>query len=445
MKNILPWIKSNTAIVILSALILLILPAAFVGSSMWNSRIKKGREKAVSEKNSALDALKVTYSLPPAVPGGKSIEFPWPAPNKLATDFFREHRTKIEDAIKRITHEAEAINKQGHAALLDGVFPSPTTPVRTLEFAELLVGKGDKVSVYQQLLDSIKAGPPADPVKVAEVLREANTQAIEKQQAANNTVKLSDEEQKAHNELLTKIRIGQYKAHSQTIAVYATRDCLPVTVPRTIPPEPPAVTECWKWQEDYWVVYDILTGIAEANKVNGKLGRVEDSVVKRIEQIVLHPLESSSDTVTGRMNSAANKSYDVRNATVRLMVSSSRLPQLINALSRTDFTTVTGLDLTEVDRSAELAKGMYFGEEHVVNATLTLETVWLRSWTSTIMPEEEKKRREATAEEVAAANQPAAAPAATPRGRGASADEEAPARGAKKKEKSTKRPKKGGE
>jgi hypothetical protein len=441
-KNIMPWIKSNTAIVVLSALILLILPAAFVGSSMWNSKIKKGREKAVTEKNSALDALKVTYTLPPAVPGGKSTEFPWPAPNKIATDFFREHRTSLDGQVKQITTVAEGINKTAHEPLLDGVFPTPANQTKTLEFTELLVGKDNKPSAYQALLDRIKAGSPADPRKVREVLEETHTQAIEQKRAAANTDKLSEEEQKELDDRLKKLRIGQYQAHARTISVYATRDCLPGSVPRTIPPEPPPVADCWRWQEDYWAIADLFRAVGEANSVNGKLNLgVDRSVVKRIDQVVVFPLDHSPDTVTGRKNSSPTRTYDVRHATLKVVASSSRLPTLINAISRTNFMTVTSVDLAEVPREVDLAKGFYYGDEHVVLATIQIETVWLRSWASTMMPEDEKKRREGAVEEQAAAAAPPPAPRPMARGM---ADDDGSAK-AKKKTSSTKKPKKGGE
>lgn len=388
MKNILPWIKSNTAIVVLSALILLILPAAFVGSSMWNSKIRKNREKTVTAAMSQLDAAKVTYTTPPAVPGGKPIEFPWPAPNKVATDHFRQLRTMIDGAVKQIHVEAEAINKQGHEPLLDGVFPKPASAARTLEFTELLVTKSDKQSAYQKLLDSIKAGPAADPVKVKDVLREADTQAMDKLKAERNTDKMTEEEYKAHLDRLVKLRIGQYKEHAKSISVYATTDCLPAGVPKVIPPEPPAVTDCWKWQEDYWAVRDLLTAVKEANLVDGKSVGVDRSVVKRIEQLTLYPLEYSMDTVTGRKNSPTNSVYEVRYATMVVVVSSSRLPQFINAISRTNFMSVVDVDLIDVDTSKDLDRGYYYGDEHVVQATVMVETIWLKSWTSALIPEE---------------------------------------------------------
>lgn len=453
MKNILPWIKSNVAIVVLSAVILLIIPAAFVGSSMWNARIKKNREKAVSTAMSQLDSSTVTYTAPPAVPGGNPITFKWAAPNKAATEFFRENRTKIEEQIKRITVEAEAINKGGHAPLLEGVFPTPTGPTKTVEFTELLVGKGDTPSAYQKLLNDIKAGGPADPARVAEILNEAERSAREALQASKSTDKFTPEELKEHAERLVKLRLGQYKAHAATISVYATTECLPKDVLRSIPSEPPPVTACWTWQEDYWAIADLLNAVKEANLIDGKLtgdGRsgVDRSVVKRVEQIALFQRDSMGDTITGRKGGPTNTVYDVRPASMTVIVSSARLPQFINAISRTNFMSVIDVDFTEVDTHRDLAQGYYYGDEHVVRATVTLESIWLKSWTTALMPEEEKKRREATGEEAAAAAAPM--PAASPRAARGNIDDDSSSRpkpAARGKGNSTKRPgaKKGGE
>lgn len=438
MKNIMAWVKSNLTIVILSAVILLILPAAFVGSSMWNSKIRKSREKAVTQVNSQLDAAKVTYSIPPAVPGGKSIEFPWPAPNEAATAYFRTHRQKIEDQVKRITVEAEAINKAGHAPLLDGVFPTPANSTRTLEFIELLVGTAGKPSVYQKLLDEVKAGPAADPVRVAEVLREADRQAIDRLKAERNTDKMTEEEAKAHLEHMVKLRIGQYKSHAQSISVYATTDCLPPDVPRSIPPQPPPVEECWLWQEDYWAIRDLFLAVKEANTINGRLAGVEQSVVKRVEKIALMNRDAHVDSVSGRKGGPSNTVYDVRTAVMTVIVSSSRLPEFINAVSRTNFMSVVDVDVTEVDTTADLGRGFYYGEEHVVKAEVTIESIWLKSWITANMPDAEKKRREsAGAEDTSMAAAPAAPP---PRARGGADDEGGRPRAPAKSGRSTKRP-----
>ena len=51
------WMKANMAIVILSAVIVLVLPAAFVGTRMWNKQIQKNRETAANKAYNDLKAL----------------------------------------------------------------------------------------------------------------------------------------------------------------------------------------------------------------------------------------------------------------------------------------------------------------------------------------------------------------------------------------------------
>ena len=43
--NILSWVKSNLLIVIFTAVTILLIPGAYVGSSMWNKKIKTAAEE----------------------------------------------------------------------------------------------------------------------------------------------------------------------------------------------------------------------------------------------------------------------------------------------------------------------------------------------------------------------------------------------------------------
>ena len=80
-------------------------------------------------------------------------------------------------------------------------------------------------------------------------------------------------------------------------------------------------------------------------------------------------------SVTGRSTSMANPDYDVRNVVLTAIVSSERLPALLDALSRVNFNTVLEVKLADVDVKSDLEKGFYYGNDHVVRATITLETV----------------------------------------------------------------------
>ena len=48
--------------------------------------------------------------------------------------------------------------------------------------------------------------------------------------------------------------------------------------------------------------------------------------------------------------------------------------------------TVIDMDLEAVDAYAALKEGYDYGQEHVVKATLTIETIWIHAWIKPWMP-----------------------------------------------------------
>ncbi|MEN0020258.1 MAG: hypothetical protein AAF747_05185 [Planctomycetota bacterium] len=207
----------------------------------------------------------------------------------------------------------------------------------------------------------------------------------------------------------------------------------------------PSIEQGYAWIWDAWVVRDLLDAVARANTgLAGEQTEVEQSVVKRIVEIGLeaHPLsevagasggndmnmggdrspfggprggvpqgtrgpsqpgmgDGSSTlrsvpggvptdpavSVTGRLSSSGNTLYDVRKAKLSVVVESARLPALLDAIAQTNMMTVLEVDLQEVDVFADLSAGYFYGDRHVVLAEITVESLWLRSWTSELMPD----------------------------------------------------------
>ena len=166
-------------------------------------------------------------------------------------------------------------------------------------------------------------------------------------------------------------------------------------------------------QEKSWIDQDICRAIALAN-AKASAG-VPESVVKRITKIAIRPaLYSTGDqapqpalfdagddkppldfsaSITGRVSGPGrrNRWYDVRPVTLEIVVSSARLPQFVNALSATNFIAVLDLDLTKVEPLADLREGFDYGDEHVVRASIVVETIWLRDWRKQAMPMDVQK------------------------------------------------------
>ena len=92
MSKFMAWAKANVSIVASIVVIVLVLPAAWFGSSWWNNRIRTAREQAVEKANRELDGVKVSYTVPSPFPSGVAVTVPSDAPNPALTSFFKEYQ-----------------------------------------------------------------------------------------------------------------------------------------------------------------------------------------------------------------------------------------------------------------------------------------------------------------------------------------------------------------
>lgn len=426
MSNAVSWIKGHLAVVSCSVVILVAVPVAWYFSSNWNKQIRQKQENAAKDKYNAVEsASRVTYRLPRLSADEPAVEVT-SAPNSTLTEWFKTHREKIIAQAQGIVREAERMNRRSHAPLVEGLFPDAAgqaAQVKALELAEKIVYTGAPTSAYPMLLQKIGAGTPPEPSSVATIVADERAK-MEEQITAGTRRDLTPDERDRVSKALVERRLAEYRARAADISIYATMDVFPAggrglgsDVPRVMPAQPPALDECFMWQFDYWVVSDVLDAIALANTdPDGRPSPVDRSVAKRLERIetsdqwvmafaargsdsmgesvgtvdsgspdaLIEPKFSRS--ITGRWSGPGNAVYDVRNVAVTLVASSARLPELMDAFARTNFMTVTDLDLSEVDVWADLEQGYFYGSEHVIRAKFIVETIWLRSWTQPLMP-----------------------------------------------------------
>src|SRR5207237_6469106 len=119
-KAILDWMKANVPIVVLSTLIVLILPAAFIGSSFWNKRIQRKREADAKLAMNNLAAVKISYNLPSVFASGTPVTTPMDAPNSVVSKFYRENRQKLDEQVAQVAGVAKGINQNSHRLLVEG-------------------------------------------------------------------------------------------------------------------------------------------------------------------------------------------------------------------------------------------------------------------------------------------------------------------------------------
>jgi hypothetical protein len=433
LKKILGWIKANLVIVISLVVILVSLPLGYVFSNSWNKKIRTGREAEAKKALSDINATTVTYALPAAMPGDKPLEVKAVPTTKL-TNWFAEQRELIEAEVEGVVAQATEFNQKARKPLVTGLFPQASNrrdeEQRIFAFIEELCGDPDrdKPSAYQRLISRFNAGERSDAGKLASTLHDLS----ERLKAANGNRALTVEEDAALTKQLTDRRIGELRRRAQEVTFYASVGAFSVDsqqqqagwskVPVAKPSGVPTLDECFIFQWDYWVIEDILSAIARANTdQSGEELMVERGAVKRLVSLRIKdppiygdgssqpapsrdrefgaasvaepvfafpggvPLDLSVSVTGRKTNASENPVYDVREVELTLIVASDRLQSVLSAFSQTNFMTVVDLDLADVDPWAELKDGYYYGPDHVVKATIGVESVWLRSWLGPLM------------------------------------------------------------
>lgn len=116
------------------------------------------------------------------------------------------------------------------------------------------------------------------------------------------------------------------------------------------------------------------------------------AVAAAAPELALPPLDPKAvvsydfaKSMTGRVS---NSMYDVRFATVRLVVATSMIPEVLNAIARQNFMTVITMDVRPTDAFEAADEGYIYGAAPVSELRLTIESVWLRPWLAKLMPRE---------------------------------------------------------
>lgn len=453
MKPALAWAKQHWLIVLFVAIVVISLPAGWWFSRDWNAKIKERQEKAARGELTKVDGSKVTYSLPALEPGTQPVSFTT-EPNDNLTAWFKQKKDELlaqarevvrraEDFNRGAGPEAAALGRREHRPLVDGVFPAVRggdSARAMFDFEDALLGKRGRPDPYVALITRAQAGESADPVRLADVLADLEVRETQKIKGTIPRELTLEEREKVAQTLLER-RLAEYQTRAQEISFYASPSIFPAAGPsgtsQSFRPtegdlnilsrggDDIRLAFFFIYQWDLWFADDLLTAARLANTgADGRPTGVERSVVKRLERIAIakpdgtysgsggerdvDPLTGQPATLqpaspglvpvdprvsySGRVSLNGNKVYDVRRATVTAIVSSARLPEFLAAIERTNFMTVTDVDATPVSVYDDLRDGYYYGPEHVVRATIEVESVWLRSWTAPLMPRDLKER-----------------------------------------------------
>lgn len=435
MKKLLDWVKSHLLIVVSCVVIVVVLPVAFVISSGMLSSFQEEQQETISQAQRRLAGLEVSYRLPAAGPGVGEVSAQ-ALPNDRRTAWFAEAlRDRMED-VRLVVEQGIEFNRKGYEPLVGGLFPEPASDVdrqvRPFDLLRLLVGTGGadgRPSLYVTMLEEAGAGmpPPAD--RVADALRRERSEFLADVEREGGAGQLTVEDRRRLEQRLREARIARYAQAARRLQFYAEPDLLfraarDAGLPSSASMQtPPRLAVLFGYQFDYWVLSEITAGITRINTSDtGRRYTIEDAPIKRIISIQLEPLpvnqperpgrggfgeeqepsgvqlpevegvvqrdRDATSTLTGR---ASNPRYDIRPVTITMVVDSSRLPEIIDGFSRRNFMAVSDLQLSSVDVWEDLNQGFYYGSGHVIRATMTIETAWLRAWTRELMPSDFKR------------------------------------------------------
>lgn len=427
MSIVMEWVKANVFIVIFALLMI----SALVTLPILSSSMNRGISKTVSVRAGLVSDLKSLEKKdvePP--PAAKPVESVQALVNEALLEAYRLLGTEMRSDADAVIASALAFNRNDHDVFMDNIFPSmppeesEVLPKRFHE--ELMVA-------YDSLFSRINAGLPPTIEVLATELRRAEFNFISQSVQKNSRADLTEEETKELTRKLGKIRLGKNREHAQNIEIYLNRDealFIPAWDQSRIPTE--AYMFIWNWE--YWVTHDILMALHHANE---KYETVLLAPVKRLLSLTISGMpgvpqyaspssrlggggvmgstgggqktsgDDSQDAASGSpidpsrpvapdysyrfTGRNSNALYDVFPVDLELIVDSTRIPEILDAIAQENFFTITNLSIRPADPFVAASEGYMYGLAPACHLDLTVETVWLRQWTSEKMPDAVKK------------------------------------------------------
>ncbi len=415
MNKVVPWVKANLAMVI-CGLIIVVAPmvALFISSGM-NAGVREELQSRVSSSSNTLKRGGTTnYTIPAAMPGGAETSKTGPL-NAASLDVFEDRVSRLRQSSDQLYSSILGKNAENRHAIIDGIFPEPSSTeseVKPIDFAE------EYPRAHAALLGLVNAGSPPAPDIVQDALNDVQSTFVTSLGRAEEGLTLSEEERTDLLQRLRQRRLELYLDQSQRLGMYATAEAFVFNLPAAGPEAKLSLSECYVWQESYWVRQDILEALAIANTDDrGRLEPVTEAAVKRLIEIRVDPrvpvrrgrnedpldavaaeIDPSqpiqlefSKSLTGR--AVESPLYDIRTAQVTLHVESNRLADVLKALASSDLLAVTDVTLTKIDQWTLLNEGYLYGQAHVVEAVIDLECLLLREWAVDFMPAVVKQKR----------------------------------------------------
>lgn len=419
-KAVLAWVKSHPAIVASVALLVVVPVAAWWFASGIHAE-KDAAAAARAQKHGALEKFEKT-SFELVLPGQAPQQLTGVV-NAATVKQYKELTEKFQGDALAIQEAAIARNRRDRQGLVADI---KVTPENSNTIADRVYGA--VIAQAEKDLKRIRAGMPPSDESLLDQLQRAQDQFIATERKPDRK-SLNAEQIELLRKKLVEKRLQLYTDAAAGVSFYADLADLGLPASSEEAGTPPSESRMFLWQWRLWVIEDTLDALASANAASKS---VVDAPVKRLVSLSVRedalpkaaapaggeaapPAEGASaegaaapaeaaafppidakqpvsydfaKSMTGRVPNAL---YDVRFATVQLVVATERIPEVLDAIARQNLMTVVNVDLRPADAFDAADEGFIYGPRPVSQLRLTIESLWMRPWVAKLMPAELQK------------------------------------------------------
>lgn len=415
MSNVLTWMKSNVVIVaclvvMAIAMLSLLWPTGSAGAAFQKEL--DTRPQQLTKINSA---IRRNVNIPSQDPNSPPIQVNITVNDNAVRELERIFQ-RMNSSYGQLYKDAVAFNQFGpnasnpHKPMIDGLF-GVTNPPDSLIFRATSVYQDTLMTMYHQ--PALKAGTPPTAAEITRRLEEVKQNFVATYLgaaagAATDPGLIRQQAEAQRDLLFNRARsVGIYMDPPQFAAAAGGAN---VTTgfqftKLAAMSERPDMPLLWESQMQLWIQQDLLYAVALANHLDAR-GNVMQAPVKRLLAMTVKPgyigapvrlagdaNPPAPDNINQRLpdnflvsptGRRSNPLYDVRMATLSVLIDARRIPELLNAIGQTNFMTPIIDKISPVDQLDLMTKGGYvFGDNvDVVQLDLTVETIWLRRWTA---------------------------------------------------------------
>ena len=435
-QKIIAWMRGNIVLVVL----LIACVGAAVGLPMfaasWSAEVQQSLKKKAGSF-SILDTLAKSQVTP--IGGGTASTV---VINQELVNQYSTAANLLRDDAQQVLGQAKQHNQKDYTTMYPELFEEDVSVSRLETLPQKFYLQLQLQ--YKALLSGLNAGLPPAVESLVTTLEESRVRFMENKLSKQRDASLTEKQYVQLELYLTDRRMNILRNRAEELGLYLDEETL--EVPEFDNQNRPNVGTLFTWQWRYWAVADVLGAIATANGNQSELTSpvkrvtlVQVSGLPEVEQdkkntktnqpLVNIPknnpganrgggalgvggvgkggdvIEETNPNKTASKNKGtrprfgdeegliesytdrANPSlYDTLQVRLRMVVSTARIPTILDIFAQHNFVTVIDIELQPVNKFDSLEEGFDYGAEPVSELTVVLETVWLRAWTVDLMP-----------------------------------------------------------